>query len=831
MIMAIVRKGLALAWDNVDEGKKDFRVLKAESAFNVFGSDITSHFFSTHSFTRLLTTASLSLPLLLSPLKFPLSSAIMYNLRHHRAYSHEVSSFLYQTIDQKLRVGSKSAPVIMNRERKTMDQVRSFRTPNPFKESPITYGMTKEQKARREGIPQWFKTARQIFELGGEPDSLAKTPCGQELKDYFLYQGIHLGTGSDVTLIITGGKTFKLHRFMLSQAPMFREAFEQLGEHADLFHWDAIDDIVDMEAVEHIINRMYGNMGDKYYEAKNLIPIMGVCIQWGLVNWFHAYLDRFMSRLSAENLAEIVDFAMDDFYGDWVEPHVLPVVKHYMARYGTHLGLKVWRALPVDWVVQILTCDGLILTDSQACDVKKELGYGQVVMGHEYERWVFARNIYYDRLGLDDEVIRQLEQNRVFPEHITAELIEEQYPLYELLNSQRMQYCNMTPFNWNQVRKERLLSADALVRPDVLATAIFNAVRLRRCIEDAHLDHSKLNLSFQFSPELVEEGQNFEVPNVDRYIYQPRRVEFEKDPIPFPEIGEDGNPVPGDIEYPHLTAVPPIRFSVEFQFHRGIGAMNTSSSLCAEPVFYAGSWWQFSIKKINDETEPAERIDMYLRRVGKPTLPPRSIASDETTVTFPEINYEELTRQHLEGLYDGKILDKLLEGESSSMEFYDDRRQNVTAYFRIFAPSLVAGYDPEKFIVISGADFPKIRAPAITRTTIFEGKPIVFPLDTDVVVPGRLLVHEVEEAEELKDFINDSPYFEGECDKILEGGAIDLPKQRESYLTTVYQRTGEIFGEWEKEGKGGPDRKVTLALKERDTAWSNMKFGIVIGLV
>ncbi|KAK6339752.1 hypothetical protein TWF718_009146 [Orbilia javanica] len=764
----------------------------------------------------------------------------MYNLRHHRIHSHDVTvcnidqgrvtSFLLETMDEKLRVGSKSAPVIMNRiERDTVDKVRPFR--NPFNESPITYGMTAEEKARHQRAPQWFKTDRQIFELGGEPDSLSETPCGRELKDYLLYQGIHLGMGSDVTLVITGGKTFNLHRFILSQAPMFREAFEQLGEYSHPFHWDAIDDFVDMQAVEHIINRLYGNMGDKHYEAKNLVPIMGICIQWGLVNWFHAYLDRFMSRLSAETLAEIVDFAMDDFYGDWVEPHVLPVVKHYMARYGTHLGLKVWRALPVDWVVQVLTYDGFILTDSQASDVKKELGYCKVAMGHEYERWVFARNVYYDRLGLDDEVLRELEQNRVFPDHITAELIEEQYPLFELLNSHKIQYCNMSPFNWNQVRKERLLAADSLVHPDILATSIFNAVRLRRCIEDANLDHPKLSLTFPFTPELSADSKNFEVPNVDRYIYRPRRVELQKDPIQFPEIGENGLPVPGDIEFPHLTAIPPIRFSVEFQFHRGIGAMNTSSSLCAEPVFYAGSWWQFSIRKIHDETESAERINMYLRRVGKPVLPPRSTASEETSASFPEINYEELTRQHLEGLYDGQTLDKLLEGESSSMEFYDDKRQNVTAYFRIFAPSLVAGYDPEKFILISGAEFPKMRAPAITRTAIFEGKPMVFPLDTDVVVPGRLLVHEVEEAEELKDFINDSPYFEHECDRIIEGGPISLPKQRESHHTAIYQRTGEVFGEWEKEGRGGPDRKVTTALKERDVAWSNMKFGIVIGVV
>ncbi|KAK6513789.1 hypothetical protein TWF506_008225 [Arthrobotrys conoides] len=717
----------------------------------------------------------------------------------------------------------------MNRKRNTMDQMQPL--PNPFEENPITYGMTAEQKARRERIPPWFRTTRHIFELGGEPDLLAETPRGQELKDYLLYQGLYMGIGSDVTLVITGVKTFKLHRFILSQASMFKAAFEQLGADADPFHWDAIDNIVDIAAVEHIINRMYGNMGDKQYEAKNLVPLMGICIQWGLAHWFHAYLDRFMSRLSAETLVEIVDFAMDEFYGDWVEPHVLPIVKHYMTRYGSHLELKVWRALPVDWVAQILTYDGFILTDSQACKVKKELGYCQVVMGHEYERWVFTRSIYYDRLGLNDEVLRQLDQNRVFPEHITAELIEEQYPLFEVLNSQRIQYCNMSPLNWQQVRKEKLLAADDLVRPDVLATSIFNAVRLRRCIEDANLDRSKLNLTFPYSPELLEEGQNFEVPNVDRYIYRPRRVELQKDPIQFPKVGEDGLPVPGDIDYPQLTAIPPIRFSVEYQFHRGIGAMSASSPLYAEPVFYAGSWWQFSIRKINDETESAERMNMYLRRVGKPASPPHSSASDEISASFPEINYEELTRQHLEGLYDGKLLDKLLEGESSSMEFYSDKRQNVTAYFRIFAPSLIAGYDPEKFIVISHSDCPKIRAPAITRTTIFESKPIAFPLDTDIVIPGRLLVHEVEEAEELKDFINDSPYFEGECNRILEGGPIDLPKQRESVQTSVYQHTGEVFGEWEKEGKGGPDRKVTLALKERDVAWSNLKFGIVIGIV
>ncbi|KAK6352317.1 hypothetical protein TWF730_009147 [Orbilia blumenaviensis] len=771
----------------------------------------------------------------------------MYGVIHHRkdvqdvtvcGYDEdEVDTFLLRAMDKKLRVGSQSAPVIispeqMKKKKKRRDRDRerekSFR--NPFKESPITYGMSPAEKGRQRA-PAWFKTTREIFELGGEPDSLSKTPRGQDLKDYLLYQGIHMGVGSDVTLAITGGKTFNLHRFILSQAPMFREAFEQLGSDISPFYWDAIDDFVDMAAVEHIINRMYGNMGDKYYEAKNLIPIMGVCLQWGLVSWFHSYLDRFMSRLSAENMTEIVDFAMDEFYGEWAEPHILPVIKHYMARYGTHLELKTWRALPVDWVVQILSYDGFILTDVRAEDVRKELGYCKVVMGHEYERWNFARSIYYDRLGLDEDVLRQLEQNRVFPDHITAEVIEEQHPLFELLNSQGMKYCNMSPLNWKQVRKEQLLATSSLIDPSVLAEGIFNAVRLRRCVEDAHLDSTKLNLTFPVDPNYPDEGKNYEVPNVDRYIFRPRRVELQRDPTQFPKIEKDGIPVPGEVEYPQLTPFPPIRFSVEFQFHRGIGAMKTSAPLRAEPVFYGGSWWQFSIQKLHDEAEPAERINMYIRRVGKPIPRPASALSSVSVATFPDINYGALTREHLEGHYDENTLDKLLEGESSSTEFYYDQRENVCAYFRIFAPSLIAGYDPEKFIVISGSEFPKMRAPAITRTTIFESKPMAFPLDTDVIVPGRTLVHEVEEAEELKDFINDSLYFKGECERIFEGGAINLPKQRESYLTTVYQRTGEVFGDWEKEGKGGPDRNVTLALKERDAAWSNMKFGIVIGLV
>ncbi|KAK6523581.1 hypothetical protein TWF281_001562 [Arthrobotrys megalospora] len=760
----------------------------------------------------------------------------MYKLRHQRINSEditvcardkeEVSTFLFRSIDKKLR-SSSSAPIIMNPEQKTMDPGGLF--PNPFTTSPMTYGMTEEEKAAQKR-PRWLKGPLEVFELGGEPDSLAETETGQELKDYLLYSGVHMGLGSDITLIITGGKTFNLHRFMLSQAPMFREAFAQLGADASPLHWDAIDNFVDLPAVEHIINRLYGNVGDKYYEAKNLIPIMGICVQWGLVSWFHSYLDRFMTRLSVETLPAIVNFAMDDFYGDWVEPHILPVVKHYMVRYGTHLGLKAWRVLPIDWIIQILTYDGLILTDSRPNDVKKDLGHCRVVMAHEYERWILARNIYYDRLGLDGEVLRRLEQNRVFPDHITTEVIEEQYPLFELLNSQKTKYCNMSPWNWKQIRKEKLLAADSFIRPKVLADAIFDAVRLRRCIEDANLDDPQLHLTFPFDPEKPEGPYTYEVPNVDRFIFRPRRVELRKDPIPFPKYGEDGFAIPGEVDFPHLTIVPPIRFSVEFQFQRGIGATSASAPLRAEPVFYGGSWWEFSIQKTRDETEPAERINMYLRRVGRPARPPGSAISGDSWATFSDINYEELTREHLEGLYDGKALDKLLEGESNP-EFYRDKRQNVAAYFRIFAPSLIAGYDPEKFIVISGKDFPKMRAPAITRTSIFEGKPMIFPMDTEVIVPGRLLVHEVEEAEELKDFISDSHYFKVECERILKGPAIKLPKQREGYLTSAYQHTGEVFAGCKKEGKGGPDRKVTMALKERDIAWSNLKFGIVIGLI
>ncbi|KAF3922892.1 hypothetical protein ABW20_dc0100095 [Dactylellina cionopaga] len=642
-----------------------------------------------------------------------------------------------------------------------------------------------------------------------------------------------LGMGSDITLTINHKKGFRLHRFILSQALLFRRQFEKYIVHdtKESINWDSLDEFVDMEAVEHVINRMYGNFGDKYYECKNLIGIMGVCIQFELLEYFHTYLDRYLARLSVDSLFPLLKFAMDPSYGEWIEPHIIPVIKHYMARYGTHLGLPLWRCLPIDLIVQILSYDGFIYAGPHINDKRKELGYCGVIMGQEFQRWAFAKDLYYDRLGLNNESLRRLDEDGTLPTHITQALIEEQRPLFDLLNSDKFHYGNMDPFQWKLVRKERLLNVSLLIRPDVLADGIFEGVRLRHCVENIDLDSKKLNICFPADTSIPDDVPIYEIPQVDRFLYRPRRIELDKDPIPE-FLDECDSSTGSGLGFDELCTIPPVRFSVEFQFHHGIGSVSANVPLCAEPVFYGGSWWLFWIQRTTDDSEPADRINMYIRRIGEPTDQAESEssgASQKSWATFADINYSEATRDALRGRFDNKLLDELLEGESSR-EFYSDDRQTVKAYFRIFAPSAIAGYDPEKFILISGKESPKMCSPAITRTTIYESKPMDFAIDTDVVVPGRLLVSEVEEAEELKCFSSDSKYFEKEVERIMKGEPIALPKQREGHLVKAYHRSGEVGNEWH-DMKMGPDTPVVRALQERDLVWSNLKFAIVIGLV
>ncbi|EPS39002.1 hypothetical protein H072_7238 [Dactylellina haptotyla CBS 200.50] len=606
--------------------------------------------------------------------------------------------------------------------------------------------------------------------------SESNQPWGQELKDYLLYQGLVLGMNSDITLVIgkAKDKKYHLHRLILCQAGLFRKYFqEQKAYNPDeSIDWSGVDEFVNIEAVEHIINRLYGNIGCDYYEAKNLIPIMGVCVQFELIEWFHHYLDRYLTRLCMDTFFPLLRFSVANLYGQWVEPQILPVIKHYMSRYGTHLALQYWRSLPVEWLVQILTYDGFIYT-ARGNDKAKELGYCKVVMGMEYERWLFARDIYYDRLGITPECFYRLQMEGELPAHITPESIAQQNELFEALNSHQFSYGNMDPFQWKDVRNENLLGVSLLIRPDVLADGIFESVRLRHVVEKANPAGKRLGICFPESTEVPEGVAVWEIPRIDRFLYRPRRIELRKDPLPE-DIERLFNEGPAE----DLTTCPPLRFSVEFQFSRGIGAVPLDTPIYAESVFYGGSWWLFWIQRTRESDEPADRINMYLRRLGKKPSgserpgSPISEVSEDSWTTFSEINYGELTREALRNRFNPQFLDQLLQEGTSQPEFYSDNRPIVKAYFRIFAPSVICSYDPEKFIYISGKEFPKMRAPGITRTTIYESAPTDFPLETDIMVPGRLLLSAIEEAEELKDFTIDSAYLGAEVERIMKGGPI-----------------------------------------------------------
>ncbi|KAK6337902.1 hypothetical protein TWF696_001380 [Orbilia brochopaga] len=701
---------------------------------------------------------------------------------------------------------------------------------NHFIRDPLRYNnLHTPVGAQRRTRPQ---TKEYILKVGDTIDKLGEEPAGGELKDFLLYHGLMLGALSDVTLNISDTKQYRLHRFVLAQSPAFRDHFMTRDfTPGEVVTINSLDEFTDLEAVEHVLNRMYGNFGDRYYECKNLIPIMAFCIQLGMMDWFHGYLDRALARLSSDNLLLMLKFSQDEFYGQYVERQVLPVIKHYMIRYGTHLGLQVWRYLPAELVVDIMINDGFIYTASHVDDKRKELGYCKVIVGKEFDRWTFIRDMYYDRVGLDNESLRRARKEKMLPPHITQELIEEHSPLFDLLNSNLLHYCNMSPAQWKEVRKESFLGVSLLIRPDVIADGVCQGVVLRRQIENANPGAVKLNLCCSPDHEIPHDILTYYIPKTDRFVYRPRRVELEFDHTPEATMTGNGKDPTNDGSFvDDISTFPPIRFSVEFQFHHGIGAVSVNMPLRAEPVFYAGSWWQFWIQRSREEDEPADRINMYIRRVGKPSDICDESASRDSWTTFSDINYDEFTREAMSGRFSEELLNQLLEGEDG-MEFYQDNRPTIRAYFRVYASSAIAGYDPEKFIMIKNKESSKIKCPAVSRTTIFESKPTDFPLDYSVMIPGRLLVNEVEEAQELREFINDSAYFQVGVDRIMEEGPLELPTKRVSDLLVAYEHTGEVSNDWAGDSGSTSDALVSRSLMERDVVWSNMKFAIVIGIV
>ncbi|KAF3934882.1 hypothetical protein ABW19_dt0203961 [Dactylella cylindrospora] len=702
-------------------------------------------------------------------------------------------------------------------------------TPNQFIRNPFNYNKPTDNNAGEGLSGHRPLTNQEIYELGDTVDRFAEEPYGEDLKDHLFYQGLFLGVLSDVTINISEQKEFRLHRFILSQASVLRDHFEGLDYNPEeIVSIDIIDDFATLEAVEHIFNRMYGNFGDYYYECKNLIPLMAVCTQLGLMDWLYGYLDRALARLSSETIIDLINFCQDPIYEPAIEPQVRDVVKNWMLRCGTELHMAFWRRMPPAWIAEILADDGFIYAGPHFRDKRKDIGYAHVAIGEEFDRWLFTRDLYYSLLNPRNDQPVRLEQDGSLPSHLDQEFIEKHRPLFDLLNSYGLRYSNMTPTQWRAVRKERFLDISHLVRPDLIADCIFEGVFLRKKVDESDPGRCDLGICYSSETNIPDDIPLFTVPKENRFIYQPQRPELSFEGLY--DGSDDGsvNTAIPDPDRDEFTTIPSFRFSVEFKFASGIGAVPYQTPVSADPVFYAGNWWQFWIQRMRDPEDSADRIWMYLKRVGGPS-PTSDVGSQNSWATFSEINYDEFAREALKERYDQNFVEQFLENESPS-EFYLDNREKVKAYFRIHAPSAIAGYDPEKVIMINGKKLPKIRCPALARSTIYESGPVEFQLDDAHGLPGRRLLHVVEEAQELKEFVNDSTYFQHEIDKILLGDPISLPKKKESDMITAYERVGEVRNEWHLE-PGRPDPKVVWSLKERELVWSSMKFAIVIGVI
>ncbi|KAF2136467.1 uncharacterized protein K452DRAFT_237455 [Aplosporella prunicola CBS 121167] len=196
-----------------------------------------------------------------------------------------------------------------------------------------------------------------------------------------LYQrGLLDGRHSDIT-VCAFGKSYKLHRLVLDQAPFFSSALSGpwLESHSKeiTLHPEEIDACITQNAFELTLKRLYGcDISDE--EDAECLGLFATACWLDMQDLVDSSIDSIMRRMHPDNLGPLIKLVTIQYYGR-AGQRVLASAKAMLCRDGCEMTLRNWDEIPGEIVREIVGGDGFYV-------------HG------EWERWALAKCLLDRRL-------------------------------------------------------------------------------------------------------------------------------------------------------------------------------------------------------------------------------------------------------------------------------------------------------------------------------------------------------------------------------------------------------------------------------------------------
>ncbi|KAK8152885.1 hypothetical protein BKA80DRAFT_39334 [Phyllosticta citrichinensis] len=201
-------------------------------------------------------------------------------------------------------------------------------------------------------------------------------PLPRHLLDRGLIEGVH----SDIT-IVAFGKSYRLHRLVLDQAPFFRSMLtgpwrESRSGQVEL-HPEEIDTCITEAAFELTLKRLYG--GDiSQDEDDHCLGLFATACWLDMQDLVEVSIDAILRRMHPDGLAPLIKLVTLQYYGRAGE-RILASAKAMLCRDGFEMLDSNWDDIPSEIIREIVGGDGFF------------------VFG-EYYRWRLAKRILNRKL-------------------------------------------------------------------------------------------------------------------------------------------------------------------------------------------------------------------------------------------------------------------------------------------------------------------------------------------------------------------------------------------------------------------------------------------------
>ncbi|KAF9206261.1 hypothetical protein BGZ49_002752 [Haplosporangium sp. Z 27] len=432
------------------------------------------------------------------------------------------------------------------------------------------------------------------------------------------------GVESDISIVVFG-KTYRLHRLILTQSKFFEGMLQGPWKERELnsieIKFD--DKNITEEGFEIAIKKLYdvwtGDRERGEYEDKleacsvqesnleiatglfdgekginheilitvtNVLSVLASGAYLGIDGLSKQCTAFVIQTISANTISKYVQFCHNCDYYPWSD-QIAEACHTYLCRNGFDEPkiqcLCVFETLPCQWLLGILKSDAFWVPS-------------------EWERYKYCRRIAHNR--------------RRRRGHRNVAIDDEEEQVYDSLFSTCITYMHMS-FEQLQVilHDHDPLTGETFTRPEIIHEALWQQIELRATIDYCGEKDGPLDIvtaGYLADSHINEERYWWHdiIPRQDRTflgdIYSPTQ-----------RLVEEGDGSLSDVESaldaPQSSIYPPFRFSVEFEnFH----LIQNNVRECSDVVFYGGSYWNVYIQKL--PSPDGLKLGVYLHRHSQP---------------------------------------------------------------------------------------------------------------------------------------------------------------------------------------------------------------------